>query len=256
MRSPSEFDIFVENHLNLQVRISYADHHEFLLRHGLAQCTRVLDVGTGNGVFASRLAQDHPGIHFVGIDKRKPYVDRCVPAENFQAAVVDMFSRTDGFDLSPFDGFLMRYFLLHVDHSQKILELLKRKARAGARLWVIDLDWTKFECDPPHPDFDKLTELVKHFCAKISKDSLGGQRVVPLMREVGFRDIRVESVPFSARTIPLRELVLYLKQEVVCYAKMSGAPLPDEVIRFIEQEVGSGKVDAKYGMILASATIA
>lgn len=254
-------EAFVNGHLDLQTKISYPEHHDFLLRHKLAECSRVLDVGTGNGTFAAKLAQDHPGIHVVGIDKRRECIESCqkVLRENFEAQQVDMFSRQSSFDFSRFDGFLMRYFLLHVDHAHKILELLQQKAQRPSRFWVIDLDWSKFDCVPQHATFSKLTSLIKDFCAKVSVDSSGGQNVVPLLEEFSFENIRRESIPFSSKTIAHEDFTLYLKQEVQCYTRMMGRPVHDpetaEILKFIEEEVKSGKHQVSYGMTLVSAEL-
>ena len=256
-----KLDPFVESHLNLQVKISYSDHHEFLLRHGLKECSEVLDVGTGNGTFVARLAQDHPNIHFVGIDKRKHCIESCkeLSLVNFEAQQVDMFSRESSFDFSRFDGFLMRYFLLHVDNSQKILELFKVKAKRPSKFWVIDLDWSQFTCEPHHESFDKLTKLVKDFCSKISVESLGGQNVLPLLQKLEFQNIVVEHIPFTNKSISIDDLALYLKQEVLCYSRMSGSAAHDpetaEIIRFIDEDVRSGRYQISYGMILVSAEL-
>jgi SAM-dependent methyltransferase len=257
----SKLDSFVENHLNLQVKISYSDHHDFLARHGLNDCAHVLDVGCGNGTFAYRLAKDHPLIQFVGIDKRRHCVESCqkVLRENFTVQHVDMFSREDSFDFSLFDGILMRYFLLHVDHSQKILELFKLKSKRPSRFWIIDLDWSQFACAPQSEWFLKLTKLVKDFCAKISKDSMGGQKVVSLLEKLDYKNIQVEHLPFTNKNISIEDFSLYLKQEVICYARMMGKPLHDpetsEIIRFIDEVVKTGKYEISYGMILVSAEL-
>lgn len=256
-----ELDPFVESHLNLQVKISYADHRDFLLRHKLNQCSYVLDVGTGNGTFVARLAQDYPGIQFFGIDKRRHCIESCkkLVSENFDAAVVDMFSRESSFDFSQFDGFLMRYFLLHVDNAQKILELFKARAKRPSRFWIIDLDWSQFKCEPQNENFDKLTKLVKDFCSKISVDTMGGQRVLPLLQKLDYQNIVVENIPFSTQTIPIEDLALYLKQEVQCYSRMSGRAVNDpetsEIIRFLDEEFRTGKCGISYGMILVSAEL-
>jgi ubiquinone/menaquinone biosynthesis C-methylase UbiE len=259
---PLDLDSLVESHLNLQVEISYLDHHDFLLRYGLNECARVLDVGCGNGTFASRLSQDHPLIHFVGIDKRKNCVKSCqkVLRENLSFQHVDMFSRDSSFDFSLFDGVLMRYFLLHVDHSQKILELFKLKSKRPSRFWIIDLDWSQFACAPQSETFFKMTKLVQDFCAKISKDSMGGFKVLSLLEKLDYQNIQVENIPFTRKTISLEHFSLYLKQEVLCFSRMIGRPLHDpetaEIIRFIDRDVKMGKYDISYGMILVSAELA
>lgn len=257
----SELDSFVESHLNLQVRISYPEHHGFLIRHKLIECSRVLDVGTGNGTFVARLSQDHPHTHFVGIDKRRQCIESCkkLVSENLEFEQVDMFSRESRFDFSQFDGVLMRYFLLHIDNSRKILELFKAKSKRSSRFWIIDLDWSQFTCEPQHEMFDKMTKLVQDFCSKVSVDSRGGQNVLPLLQELEFQNIVVENIPFSTRTMPIGELALYLKQEVLCYSRMSGRPTHDpetsEIVKFIDEEVKTGKFQVSYGMILISAAL-
>jgi len=254
-------DSLVQSHLDLQVKISYPQHHDFLIRHGLKDYAHVLDVGTGNGTFVSRLALDHPSIEFVGIDKRRPCIDSCenLKSENLDFAQVDMFSRTSTFDFARFDGFLMRYFLLHVDNSQKILELFKAKAKRPSKFWIIDLDWSQFTCEPQSDVFDKLTQLVKDFCSKISVDSSGGQNVVPLLQKLNFESIVVEHLPFSTQTIPLEDLALYLKQEVLCYSRMIGKGVNDpetlEIVRFIDDDFRSGRYQIAYGMVLISAEL-
>ncbi|WP_408095545.1 methyltransferase domain-containing protein [Peredibacter sp. HCB2-198] len=259
MKLSSELDSFVQSHLNLQVKISYPEHHDFLIRHKLNECSQVLDVGTGNGTFAVRLAQDHPNIHFVGIDKRKHCIDSCKLSQNFEAFQVDMFSRESTFDFSRFDGFLMRYFLLHVDNAQKILELFKTKSKRPSKFWIIDLDWSQFTCEPQHETFDKLTKLVKDFCSKISVESRGGQNVLPLLQKLEFQNIIVENIPFSTQTIPIDELALYLKQEIQCYSIMSGRasndPETSEIVQFINEDFRTGKYQISYGMILVSAEL-
>lgn len=254
-------DSFVENHLDLQVRISYEDHHNFLLRHKLRECSNVLDIGTGNGAFVAKLAQDHQDIQFVGIDKRKPCVESCQKylSANFNAFHVDMFARENQFEFESFDGFLMRYFLLHVDHAQKILELLKRRSKKPAKFWIIDLDSSQLRCGPENEIFQKLAQLVKDFCAKASVDSMGGQNVLPMLEDLGYQNIAVENVPFTAGSIALEDFALYLKQEIQCYSMMLGRtandPETEEIVSFIDADVRSGKCEVSYGMVLISAEL-
>lgn len=252
-----ELDALVEHHLNLQVEISYPEHRAFLLRHGLEKCADVLDVGTGNGAFISRLAKDHPGISFFGIDKRRPCIDACQRSirENLGFSRVDMFGRQDDFDLGRFDGILMRYFLLHVDNSRKILELLQSKCKRPSRLWVIDLDWSEFSCTPRSDVFDRITKLVQDFCAHVSVDSHGANKIESLLRALDFQNIVVERAPLSYRSVSRDKLAQYLKQEVLCYSLMRGLTVDEEILSFLEHDFKAGKCDISYGMTLVSAEL-
>lgn len=257
----SELDLLVENHLNLQVKISYSEHYNFLIRHGLGQCSQILDVGTGNGAFVARLAVDHPEKSFVGIDKRQACINSCRQwnLQNLSCERVDLFARESLFDFSRFDGFLMRYFLLHVDHAHKILELFKTKVNRPARFWVIDLDWSQMSCEPMHESFRKLQLLLQDFCSKVSVETMGGQKVQPLLEQLGYQNIQVEHLPFTSRNVPIEDLGLCLRQEIFCYSRMSGRSADDpetlEIMRFIDQDVASGNVQVSYGMILVSAQL-
>jgi ubiquinone/menaquinone biosynthesis C-methylase UbiE len=263
---PFNLDLLVESQLNLQVKISYLDHHDFMMRHKMIDCASILDVGTGNGSFVARLSQDHPSIQFVGIDKRKQCVESCKKLiaensvlKNLDAMQVDLFSRQNEFDFSQFDGFLMRYFLLHVDHSKKILELFKTKAKRPSQFWIIDLDFSRFTCEPPSATFHQLINLVKEFCTKKSIDSMAGQKVMSMLQELNYQNIVVEDVPFSNKNIAIDDFVLYLKQEVQCYSRMLGRPMDDpetaQIVRFINEDVRSGQYQVSYGMTLISAEL-
>lgn len=256
-----ELDKFIENHLNLQVRISYSAHHDFLIRHGLNNCQTVLDLGTGNGTFVKKLANDHPEINFVGTDKRLSLVVACNREQykNFRAMKVDIFSRQNNFNYNIFDGVIMRYFLLHVDHSQKILDLFIKEAKRPSHFWIIDLDWSTITCHPHHPVFDKFLKLIRDFCSKISIHSEGGSRMPSMLKNSNFTNIVVEQIPFDAKKMRLSDFVLYLKQEIICYSKMQGRidqdPETLEILKFLDEEVGTGKIEIIYGMILISAEL-
>lgn len=257
----SELNFLIENHLNLQAEISYQDHHQFLVRYGLNQCENVLDIGTGSGYFLKKLAHDHPNLHFVGIDKRIHLFESTnrEKFKNIQTFQVDMFSKNTTFDFSKYDGILMRYFLLHVDHSQKILDLFINKAKRPSKFWIIDLDWSKIECIPKHPSFEYFLNPIKNFCQTISKDSQGGRNIHSMLLNSGFQDVRIESVPFHSKNTSLLDFSLYLKQEIICYSMLMGKSLKDsEVINalsFINNYVETNEVEVFYGMNLVFASI-
>jgi hypothetical protein len=57
----------------------------------------------------------------------------------------------------------------------------------------------------------------------------------------------------------LNDLSLYLKQEVLCYSRMSGRAMNDpetaQILQFIDEEVRSGEYQISYSMILVSAEL-
>lgn len=256
-----EINQFVDSHLNLQVKIAYNEHHDFLIRHGLLTRTKVLDVGTGNGHFAQKLALEHPVIEFVGIDKRKHLVENCKlkESQNFKAELVDLFAKNLSFNFSSFDGILMRYFLLHVDHAEKILDLFIRELNGPSIFWIIDLDWSQITCSVEHPSFFKFKNLIKDFTERVSISTQGGNKIVPLLKQFGFHSLQVENIPFSSSKIQIEDFTLYLKQEIICYSKMLGRDPKnsdlEEIMLFLDEYVLTKKVELSYGMILVSAQL-
>ncbi len=254
-------DQIIDDQLNLQVKMSYDRHHQFMLKHKLGECKSVLDVGTGNGLFVRTLAHDHPEIQFTGIDLRQHLVDRCnsVPMPNVRAERVDMQDPLSVFDFSQFDAVVMRYFLLHVPNAKEILQGLKSKMKQGTRFYIIDVDLSVFECTPENATFEKLKRLIGQFCEKNSIDTHAGQKLMPIFQELGFSDIIGVSDPFSTRTSSLDDMVRFMRQEALCYSQLTGRSENDvetaEILDFIEKQVGSGKFNVDYGMILWHATI-
>ncbi len=122
-----DLDQVIEDQLNLQVKIAYGQHHQFMLDHGLMDCKKVVDIGMGNGLFLRTLAKDHPETMFVGLDKRQYFVDRCnaLPMNNVSTYLIDLQDDHDLFSFQSFDGVVMRYFLLHVPNAKEILKNLQ-----------------------------------------------------------------------------------------------------------------------------------
>lgn len=251
-----ELDKILDDQLNLQVELSYDRHHAFILKYGLNFCRKVLDCGTGNGFFVRTLAADHPGISFIGIDKRSHFVDRCnsFPVVNVSTIQLDVQDNGSNFNFSEFDGVLMRFFLLHVSNAKDILRSFKEKLNRGTHIWVIDVDLSDFHCEPKNPSFKLLNNLVSEFCEKNSIDTFAGQKLRPIFDELGFQDVVQISDPFTVDNTPIDEFVKFLTQETSCYSQMVGRSVDDsetaEILQFIKTVVKDKEVKINYGMTL------
>ena len=249
-------DSIIEDQLNLQVTISYDRHHEFMIKNGLTGCKKVLDLGTGNGLFLRKLAIDHPNIEFVGVDKRPHFIERCNSTlmQNVSSFQLDIQEDNSNFDFGQYDGIVMRYFLLHVPNAKEILKKLLSKLKKKAHLWVIDVDLSDFQCVPQNSSFELLGDLFHEFCSKNSIDTFAGQNLGPIFNELGFKNIIRLADPFSTKNTPIEQMVRFLKQETICYSQMNGRIQPDkptvEVLNFIDSKVKTREVDISYGMIL------
>ncbi|MBW2596833.1 MAG: methyltransferase domain-containing protein [Deltaproteobacteria bacterium] len=71
-----ELEKTIEDQLKLQVDLSLIRHHNFMIEHGLSDRKKVVDIGTGNGLFLEKIAEKHPQILFNGIDNKSHMIKR------------------------------------------------------------------------------------------------------------------------------------------------------------------------------------
>jgi ubiquinone/menaquinone biosynthesis C-methylase UbiE len=115
-----ELSEMTSRQLSLQVSVSFKKHSDFLVRHGLAKCNTVLDVGTGNGDFCCRLAELYPNIQFTGIDLKGDLIERAIQLShdrgitNTNWVIGDISTHQLGKSESSFDGILLRYTDIHM----------------------------------------------------------------------------------------------------------------------------------------------
>lgn len=255
-----DIDSIIENQLSLQVAMSYNQHHRFMLQTGLDKCRKVLDIGTGNGLFLQHLALDHAAIDFTGIDKRQHLLDRCASSstKNISVQIVDVQENKD-FDFSVFDGVLMRYFLLHLPNAKELLGQIKKKSKPGTHVWVIDVDPSHFCCTPENENFKLFEKLFREVCDKNSIDTFAGQKLGPIFEELGYKEIAKLDAPFNTKEHTTEQMVTFLKQELICYSTILGhntkEPEIARILNFFEAEVPNHKVEISYGMVLWHAMV-
>jgi ubiquinone/menaquinone biosynthesis C-methylase UbiE len=249
----------IDEQFDLQVRISYALHHAFMQKHGLAECHEVLDLGTGNGCFLSKIANDHPKIHFYGVDNKPIYIDEAMKsvANNVDWIVGDVNELEQLPISTSIDGILMRYFILHLPNIKEVLSQVSRIIRSGTALWIFDLDLDRFYCSPQHRGFDLIKDLVKRYCAMNSIDTDAATRMPDLLTETGFDLMEEETEPFSNKDIETELFIQFLSREVYLYNELLVDRLNSqdaEVIRdFIQNEVSNEECTVRYGMVMMAA---
>ena len=256
-----ELQDLIDDQLKLQIEIAFTRHHEFMVRHGLNGCRSVLDLGTGNGAFLRRLAESEPKIQFIGVDKREALLDLArekAPA-NTAWHLLDAEATVARLDYAKVDGVLMRYFLLHIPNARQLLQAWIKKLKPGTKIWIIDVDLSKFECQPMHPAFEKLATLVQDFCSVHSVDTNAGQKLGDLLADLGCKSVEFEADPFASDNTEPQALAKFLRQEAMLYACLLEKPSDwvdlTEISSFINSEVVIGRCRVSYGMVCWSATV-
>ena len=89
---------------------------------------------------------------------------------------------------------------------------------------------------------------------KNSIDTHAGQKLKSLFDELGFKNVVRTSAPFSTEISSVDDMVKFMKQETICYSRLSGRPEEDaetkEIMDFVESAVRQKELDIRYGMIL------
>ncbi len=249
----------VEDQLNLQVKMQFKCHHQFMTNSGLGKCRRVMDIGTGNGAFLTALALKHPDISFIGVDDKKHMVDNASKAgvKNVKCLIGDVHDPKTISDIGKVDGVLMRYVLLHLNDTPNVICKLFKALKKNARLWIIDLDLEHYVCNPPNEAFELIKGLVRKFCDAHGKDSNIGSRLTGMLKSAGFKSIKRELEPLNTKTVEISLLQKFIWQEVLVYQAALQNILTDEefdkIKTFIDELPTSGTF-LNYGVTLVAAT--
>ncbi len=249
----------INNQLKLQVDISYSRHYGFMLKHGLADCRNVMDIGTGNGYFLSRVAGNHGEIKFYGIDDKPHMIDAAMKLGGgnicWQTGDINDFTTLP--HLRDMDGILMRYFILHLPHILERLSRIGESLRRGTVLWIFDLDLNQFVCKPPHKAFHLIRNLVQRFCHHYSMDSDAASQMPAILRDAGFELLERKVEPFTSREMENHLFQKFLSQEVYLYSNFLDEGQDTDEMRsirdFIRNEVSSEDYMVQYGMVMIAA---
>jgi ubiquinone/menaquinone biosynthesis C-methylase UbiE len=254
-----ESERMIDDQLRLQVDISFERHHDFMLKFDLCDCRMVWDLGTGNGLFLSRLAANHPDIRFVGVDDKPHLIERAksYPLQNIKWTTGNAANPKVLVDLGTADGIIMRYFILHLPNMKSVLSLLSETVQEGTILWIFDLDLASFRCDPPHPTFDRIRNLVEQFCERFSDDTQAASRLPEALEATGFRLTGREVEPFTNHDVDSERFQRFLSQEATLYHAFLGGKPGDEnlteMLRFIREDVPTKQHMVRYGMVMVAA---
>jgi ubiquinone/menaquinone biosynthesis C-methylase UbiE len=174
-------------------------------RVGLRPGDRVIDVGCGpRGVLELLHERVSPGGRVVGLDADPIHVAMASEfAANLGLSEVEVVfadARHTGLQSGSFDLVHARMMLINVPEPAEVLAEMVRMARPGG--WVAGLEPdTEFSlCYPPHPAFDRLSEIFTIAFSRNGADPHIGRRMGELYRQAGLGDVSVEA---RARVYPV-----------------------------------------------------
>jgi SAM-dependent methyltransferase len=92
-----------------------------------------------------------------------------------------------------FDFVHTRLVLMNVPHSAEVLAEMVALARPGGTVAVQDVDWLTRVCDPPHPAWTRLVDVIAELWRRNGMDVHLGRRLPRLLREAGLTDVGVDA---------------------------------------------------------------
>lgn len=254
-----EWESVIRTQLKLQVTLSFDRHHEFMRMHGLDSCRHVVDLGTGNGHFLAKLAEQYPTLRFIGIDDKDHMIEEARSRKVCNADWIKVDARDESVQgrLGAADGILMRYFVLHMPDTRIAIPRMLERVRPGTRLWIFDLDPDHSVCEPAHPAFALFKNLVQTFCNDQSIRIRIGNELPPLLEKAGFQVDATVVEPFNNRIVDPALFQDYLLREATLYHHFVTTPHSDEKLREIRRFFTSVMKRqthfVQYGMSMISA---
>jgi SAM-dependent methyltransferase len=204
------------------------DSLALLDRIGLRPGDSAIDMGCGpRGILELLCERVSPGGRVVGLDADPVHV---AMASEFvgtaRLAGVELVcadARQTGLMPASFDLVHARTLLINVPDPSAVMAEMVRLVRPAGWVTGLEPDTEHGICYPPHPAFDRLSELFTTAFSRNGADPYIGRRMAELYREAGLEDVTVDArvrvypVGHSRRTIradlvrSLREQILEMK---------------------------------------------
>jgi SAM-dependent methyltransferase len=160
---------------------------------GVGPHMRILEVGSGLGILAAKVASAAEDVHVCGLERAPEQIAAAVRAAN----VTYVHGDAHHLDLpdGSFDLVYARYLLEHVSDPPKVLSEMRRVVRPGGRVAACENDISLVRLDPPCPTFEDVWHAFQQYQRSLGGDSLIGRRLYRLFCGAGFSRIELSVQP-------------------------------------------------------------
>jgi ubiquinone/menaquinone biosynthesis C-methylase UbiE len=172
-------------------RMTNAAFIEFLAPEPTAQ---VLEVGSGLGLLAARVAARVPGGRVTGLEFSPAQLARAprgVPNLTF----IQSDAHALPFPDASFDLVYCRYLLEHVADPLQVLREAWRVLKPGGRVAAQENDISLVRHDPPTPAFDEVWQRFAALQSRLGGDAYVGRRLFRLFRAAGLSEVALSCAP-------------------------------------------------------------
>lgn len=186
--------------LSILANATWPTSKQFLLRAGMLEGMRCLDVGCGNGDISMRLFEilGTTGSVF-GIDMDQTKIDiarqKLALSPQYRASFDVVNVLDDPLERGgKYDFIYVRLVLSHLSNPAKLLEKLRVLLQPGGIVAVEDVEFDGHHCHPDCGAFDRYVELYKAAAALRGADANIGPKLRDLIQESGYRIMQCSSV--------------------------------------------------------------
>lgn len=167
---------------------------------------RVLDIGSGLGVFTRMLAARLASGHIVGVERSGQQLEKALKLGSTEIAELPLeFREGSAYELPlkkeewhQFDLVFIRFLLEHLADPLQALSQAKKAMRTGARIMLMDDDHANFRIVPHTPAFEILWDLYCKVYEAMGNDPFIGRNLVSLLHRSGFSNFKIDFILFGA----------------------------------------------------------
>ncbi len=167
---------------------------------------RVLDIGSGLGVFSRLMAHLVPEGQVVGVEYAPQQYDRALrlAADDGEHQLVS-FRRGSAYELplhewewGSFDLVFMRFVLEHLTQPYFALQQAWRALKSGGMIVLVDDDHEHFRITPPNPGFELLWPEYMRVYEQLNLDPRIGRHLITMLYQAGFDSLALDFILFGA----------------------------------------------------------
>lgn len=171
---------------------------------------KAVEVGSGTGHLASRLAREHPSAKIYGVDL-SPVPSIHPKPDNLEYVVADIKKLIDsshpGFEKGSFDYLFARLLICGVtdwpSHLQTVMSLLK-PGTGWAEMHEAEIVWRNIDGEPICDDWNWYKALIKNTRAS-GLDPMAGSALAQRMKDAGFVDVQTKTYMWKYTNEPWDE---------------------------------------------------
>ena len=167
----------------------------------------MLDIGTGNGAFLFKIAENNPDIQFIGLEHNPDFLSRA-QVQLDQVELPNVTLRAGFFDtdyIDRHDVICTRFTLQHASNPQAFVHSVHRVLHPGGLFMAVEPLYDSYDSEPADPTWQGFRQRMFATYERWGSDPNVPKRASQWLMEAGFVSIRTSIHIYSPITIGQRK---------------------------------------------------